>query len=127
MSPADQSPANSPLSNLPLIVTAVPPASAAIVILFASSIVTLVMVPSKSGISVGRHGCIRRYGRYEVYFPKGRKTRLRIAYSRALFKEIFRKALKAVVFPARENKNGWQAIARQPSSHLTYPSEGTTK
>src|SRR5262245_45991424 len=44
MSPADQSPASSPLSHLPLIVTAVPPASAAIVILFVSSIVTLVMV-----------------------------------------------------------------------------------
>src|SRR5262245_43999755 len=44
MSPADQSPANSPLSNLPLIVTDVPPASATIVILLVSSIVTLVIV-----------------------------------------------------------------------------------
>src|SRR5262245_196412 len=88
----------------------------------------MIIVPSKSGNSKGRHGYVRRYGRHGVYFPKERKTRLRIAYTWALSKEIFRKALKAVggVFPW-ENKNGWQAEARQPSSHLTYPSEGTTK
>src|SRR5262245_19467962 len=53
----------------------------------------MVIVPSKSGSSVCRYGYVRRYGRHGVYFPKGRKTRLRIAYSRALSKEIFRKAL----------------------------------
>jgi hypothetical protein len=56
----------------------------------------MVIVPSKSGNSVGRCGYVRRYGRHGVYFPDGRKTRLRIAYSRARSKEIFRKALKAV-------------------------------
>jgi len=37
----------------------------------------MVIVTSKLGKSVGRCGCIRRYGRHGVYFPGGRKTRLR--------------------------------------------------
>ena len=65
-------------------------------------------------------GNIRRYVRHGVYFPNGRKTRLRIANRGLPTRKFLEKLHMRGVFRL-DNKNGWQTVACQPSSALNLP------